>query len=77
MISSSTSSEKEDVTVHLGRLREVLQVMRENELCANLKKCVFCAPEIRVVGCCVGSGVCADPEKVPSICSRPTPRDQK
>jgi len=25
---------------------------------------VFCAPEIRVVGCCVGSGVCADPEMV-------------
>ena len=40
MISSSTSSEKGDVTVHLGHLREVLQVMRENELCANLKKCV-------------------------------------
>ena len=50
------------------------QVVREpEEACV----CVFCAPEIRVVGCCVGSGVCADPEEVLSICSRPAPRDQK
>ncbi|GMF54726.1 unnamed protein product [Phytophthora fragariaefolia] len=48
--------------------------MRENKLYANLKKCVFCAPEIPVVGCYVSkNGVCADPEKVSSICSWPTP----
>ena len=28
------------MTVHLGHLREVLWVMRENKLCAILKKCV-------------------------------------
>ncbi|KAG2773134.1 hypothetical protein PC129_g19482 [Phytophthora cactorum] len=49
--------------------------MRENKLYANLKKCVFCAPEIPVLGCYVSkNGVRADPEKVPSICSWPTPK---
>ncbi|OWY95724.1 polyprotein, partial [Phytophthora megakarya] len=48
--------------------------MRDNELYANLKKCNFCAPEIPVLGCYVSkNGVRADPEKVTSICSWPTP----
>ncbi|KAE9234358.1 hypothetical protein PF004_g9395 [Phytophthora fragariae] len=51
--------------------------MRENKLYANLKKCVFCAPEIPVFGCYVSkSGVHADPEKISSICSWPTPKNQ-
>jgi hypothetical protein len=51
--------------------------MREDKLYANLKKCVFCAPEIPVLGCYVSkSGVRADPEKISSICSRPTPKNQ-
>ncbi|OWY96137.1 polyprotein, partial [Phytophthora megakarya] len=37
--------------VHLRHLKQVFQVMRENKLYANLKKCVFCAPEIPVLGC--------------------------
>ncbi|CAH0474205.1 unnamed protein product [Peronospora belbahrii] len=51
--------------------------MRENKLYANSKKCVFCAPEIPVLGC-YGSNECvrADPEKVSSIYSWPTPRNQ-
>uniref|UniRef100_H3H8Y1 Reverse transcriptase domain-containing protein n=1 Tax=Phytophthora ramorum TaxID=164328 RepID=H3H8Y1_PHYRM len=58
------------VDVHLRHLRQVFQVMRENKLYANLKKCVFCAPEIPVLGCYVSkNGVRADPEKVSSICS--------
>uniref|UniRef100_H3H9Z5 Reverse transcriptase domain-containing protein n=1 Tax=Phytophthora ramorum TaxID=164328 RepID=H3H9Z5_PHYRM len=39
------------IDVHLRHLRQVFQVMRENKLYANLKKCVFCAPEIPVLGC--------------------------
>ncbi|KAE8962452.1 hypothetical protein PR002_g29590 [Phytophthora rubi] len=39
------------VEVHVRHLRQVFQVMRENKLYANLKKCVFCAPEIPVLGC--------------------------
>ncbi|KAE9174136.1 hypothetical protein PF004_g26747 [Phytophthora fragariae] len=62
------------VEVHVRRLRQVFQVMRENKLYANLKKCVFCAPEIPVLGCYVSkNGVRADPEKISSICSLPTP----
>ncbi|CAH0486080.1 unnamed protein product [Peronospora farinosa] len=63
--------------VHLRHLKQVFQVMRENKLYANLKKCVFCAPEIPVLGCYVSKeGVRADPEKISSICSWPTPRNQ-
>ncbi|KAE9295942.1 hypothetical protein PF008_g24145 [Phytophthora fragariae] len=62
------------VEVHLRHLRQVFQVMRENKLYANLKKCVFCAPEIPVLGCYVSkNAVRADPEKFSSICSWPTP----
>ncbi|KAG2986656.1 hypothetical protein PC121_g22584 [Phytophthora cactorum] len=62
--------------VHLKRLRQVFQVMRKNKLYANLKKCIFCAPEIPVLGCYVSkNGVRADPEKVTSICAWPTPQN--
>ncbi|KAE9025257.1 hypothetical protein PR001_g12486 [Phytophthora rubi] len=62
------------VEVHVRHLRQVFQVMRENKLYANLKKCVFCALEIPVLGCYVRkNGVRADPEKISSICSWPTP----
>ncbi|GMF38388.1 unnamed protein product [Phytophthora lilii] len=42
-----------------------------------MKKCVFCAPEVPVLGC-YGSkdGVRADLEKMSSICSWPTPKNQ-
>ena len=64
------------IEVHLGHLKQVFQVMRENRLYANLKKCVFCAPEIPVLGCYVSAaGVRADPEKISSICSWPTPKN--
>ncbi|OWZ03758.1 polyprotein [Phytophthora megakarya] len=62
------------VDVHLKHLRQVFQVMRDNKPYANLKKCIFCAPEIQVLGCYVSkNGVQADPEKVTFICSWPTP----
>ena len=50
--------------VHLRHLKQVFQVMREIKLYANLKKRVFCAPGIPVLGCYVSKeGVRADPEK--------------
>ncbi|GMF63395.1 unnamed protein product [Phytophthora fragariaefolia] len=65
------------VDVHLRHLRQVFEKMRENKLYANLKKCVFCAPEIPVLSCNVSKdGVRADPEKISSICSWPTPKNQ-
>ena len=67
-----------DLTVHLGHLRQVFEAMRENKLYANLKKCIFCAPEIPVLGSYVSAkGVRADPEKISSICSWPVPQEQK
>ncbi|KAE9238092.1 hypothetical protein PF005_g375 [Phytophthora fragariae] len=65
------------VDVHLRHLRKVFEKMRENKLYANVKKCVLCAPEIPVLGCYVSkSGVRADTEKISSICSWPTPKNQ-
>ncbi|KAG3126065.1 hypothetical protein PI126_g22492 [Phytophthora idaei] len=62
--------------VHLKHLRQVFRVMRENKLYANLKKWIFCAPEIPVFACYVSkNGARADPEKVSSICARPTPQN--
>ncbi|KAG2886599.1 hypothetical protein PC118_g22221 [Phytophthora cactorum] len=56
----------------------VLQVMRDNQLYANLKKCTFCAAEIPVLGSYVSeNGIRADPEKIEAICAWPTPQDQK
>ncbi|KAF1329645.1 reverse transcriptase, partial [Globisporangium splendens] len=69
---------KKDVDVHLEHLRQVCQVMRENKLYADLKKCIFFAPEIPVLGCFVGkNGVRADPEKVKAIDDWPTPQNVK
>ncbi|GMF37553.1 unnamed protein product [Phytophthora fragariaefolia] len=65
------------VDVHLRRRRQVFEKMRENKLYANLKKCVFCAPEIPVLGCYVSKdGVRADPEKISSNRSWPTLKNQ-
>ena len=42
--------------------------MREHKLCANLKKCIFGASEIPLLGCIVGKhGVRPDPEKIKVI----------
>ncbi|KAF1318860.1 Pol protein, partial [Globisporangium splendens] len=54
------------------------QIMRENKLYANLKKCIFFAPEIPVLGCFVGkSGVRVDPEKVKAVDDWPVPQNVK
>ncbi|KAG2777104.1 hypothetical protein PC116_g21790 [Phytophthora cactorum] len=67
-----------DVEVHLEHLRQVFQVMRDNQLYANLKKCIFCAPEIPVLGSYVSmNGVRADLVKIEAICAWSTPQDQK
>ncbi|KAF1335924.1 reverse transcriptase, partial [Globisporangium splendens] len=77
-VHSKAANGKSDVDVHLDHLRQVFQVMRENKLYANLKKCMFFAPEIPVLGCFVGkSGVRADPEKVKAIDDWPVPKNVK
>ncbi|KAF1320873.1 reverse transcriptase, partial [Globisporangium splendens] len=77
-VHSKTTGEKSDVDVHLDHLRQVFQVMRENKLYANLKKRIFFAPEIPVLGCFVGKhGVRVDPEKVKAIDDWPVPQNVK
>ncbi|KAF1313441.1 Pol protein, partial [Globisporangium splendens] len=52
--------------------------VRENKLYANLKKCIFFAPEIPVLGCFVGKhGVRVDPEKVKAMDDWPVPQNVK
>ncbi|KAF1318425.1 Pol protein, partial [Globisporangium splendens] len=77
-VHSKALGKKKDVDVHLEHLRQVFQVMRENKLYANLKECIFFAPEIPVLGCFVGkNGVRADPEKAKAIDDWPTPQNGK
>ena len=64
--------------VHLAHLRKAFEAMREKDLCENLKKYIFCAPEIPVLGSYFSAkGVRDDPEKVSAICSWPVPKYQK
>ena len=43
-VHSRAEGDLSEVQVHLQHLKRVFQVMRENKLYANLKKCVFCSP---------------------------------
>ncbi|KAG3159678.1 hypothetical protein PI124_g8143 [Phytophthora idaei] len=77
-VHSRAEDGKTAMEVHLGRLRRVLEVMGANNLYANIDKCVFASPEIKVLGCFVSNvGVRADPEKVKAVAACPTPRSQK
>ncbi|KAG3147738.1 hypothetical protein PC128_g23721 [Phytophthora cactorum] len=77
-VHSRADDGKTAMEVHLGHLRRVLEVMRANKLYANIDKCVFASPEIKVLGCFVSNvGVRADPEKVKAVAAWPTPRSQK
>ncbi|KAG3231089.1 hypothetical protein PI124_g23816 [Phytophthora idaei] len=62
-----------DVGAHKEHLRKLLGLMRKYKLYANLKKCIFGASEIPILGCLVGkNGVRPDPEKVRVISEWPT-----
>ncbi|KAG2797371.1 hypothetical protein PC110_g23453 [Phytophthora cactorum] len=67
-VHSRAGDGKTTMEVHLGHLCRVLEVMRANKLYANIDKCVFASPEIKVLGCFVSNvGVRADPEKVKAV----------
>ena len=58
---------------HVGHLREVFKVLRENKLCENLKKCVFMTNSFLFLGYVVSSeGIKVDEEKVKAIREWPT-----
>ncbi|KAE8957220.1 hypothetical protein PF011_g31217 [Phytophthora fragariae] len=53
---------KSEVEMHKEHLRRLFALMRKHKLYANLKKCIFGAREIHVLGCLVGkNGVRSDP----------------
>ncbi|KAE9005871.1 hypothetical protein PR001_g17344 [Phytophthora rubi] len=45
---------KSEVEMHKEHLRKLFALVRKNKLFANLKKCIFGASEIPVLGCLVG-----------------------
>ncbi|POM61335.1 hypothetical protein PHPALM_29665, partial [Phytophthora palmivora] len=45
---------KTDIEMHRVHLRQLLELMRKHKLYANLKKCIFGASEIPVLGCLLG-----------------------
>ncbi|KAG2882642.1 hypothetical protein PC114_g20922 [Phytophthora cactorum] len=72
-VHSRAVNRKTDVEVHKEHLRKLLGLMRKHKLYANLKKCIFGASEIPILGCLVGkNGVRPDPEKVRVISEWPT-----
>ncbi|GMF61125.1 unnamed protein product [Phytophthora fragariaefolia] len=77
-IHSRAVNGKSDVEMHKEHLRKLFALMRKHKFYANLKKCIFGASEIPVLGCLVGkNGVRPDPGKVRVINEWPTPSNVK
>ena len=69
---------KTDVEAHKTHVCQVLLLMRKHKLYANLKKCIFAASEIPLLGCIVGKyGLRPDPEKIKAITDWLVPVDVK
>ncbi|KAJ9507837.1 hypothetical protein QJQ45_019250, partial [Haematococcus lacustris] len=63
---------------HAMHLKEVLQVMKDNQLYAKLSKCDFNRPELKFLGHIVGrQGIAVDPAKVQVIKEWPVPTSLK
>ena len=77
-VHSRAMGEKTDVEVHRTHVRQVLTLMRKHKMYADLKKCIFAASEIPLLGCIVGKhGIRPDPEKIKEITDWPVPVDIK
>ncbi|KAE9017965.1 hypothetical protein PR003_g16754 [Phytophthora rubi] len=64
-VHSQAVNGKSEVEMHKEHLRKLFALMRKHKLYANLKKCIFRASEIPVIGCLVGkNGVHSHPGKV-------------
>ncbi|KAE8969179.1 hypothetical protein PF005_g13708 [Phytophthora fragariae] len=69
---------KSEVEMQKQHLRKLFALMRKHKLYANLKKCIFGASVMPVLGCLVGkNGVPPDPGKVRVINEWPTPSNVK
>lgn len=66
----------EDISTHETHLAVVFNVLRENKLFANRKKCIFSQSRIQYLGHCVSKeGVEADGEKIKAMLQWPTPKN--
>jgi hypothetical protein len=60
---------------HVLHLKQVLQILRDNELTAKKSKCVFAVPQVEYLGHVIGAqGVSTVPNKVETIKNWPTPK---
>lgn len=67
-----------DIDTHITHLAMVFNVLRDNDLYANLKKCTIAQEKIEYLGHCVSAqGVVADPEKVRAMLQQPVPTNIK
>ena len=65
----------ESLREHIEHLDSVLNVLRKEELYANLKKCTFCTDNLVFLGFVVSAdGVKVDEEKVKAIKDWPSPK---
>lgn len=61
---------------HLTHLRDVLQVLKDNNLKAKLSKCQFNKPELKFLGHIIGrEGLKVDPEKIKVVEQWPQPQN--
>nr|KYP43823.1 Transposon Ty3-I Gag-Pol polyprotein [Cajanus cajan] len=65
---------RKSLSGHVDHLRQVLIVLRENHLFANVDKCTFCGDNVIFLGFVVSKqGVHVDPEKIKAIQEWPIP----
>src|SRR5215469_12885338 len=65
-----------DKAQHLQDLRKVFQILRDNQLYANPKKCEFFRESLQFLGHVVtNQGIMTDPSKTDTIKSWPVPKD--
>ncbi len=61
---------------HWDHVRQVLQALRDNQLCLSLQKCKFNCDTVAYLGMVVGpDGVSLDPDKVKAVAEWPVPTD--
>src|ERR1044072_4356920 len=59
---------------HLEHVKQVLQVLQENQFYINMKKCTFCTNKLLFLGFVVGDiGIQVDEEKISAIKNWPAP----